>query len=66
MTKTTETIDITPTWESLVPALVHIIQHSKSATARADIVQELKSMAQAADRWNLHCRESWNLYCQEK
>ena len=58
MIKTTETINVTPTWESLVPVLAHIIQHSKSSTARADIVKELKSMAQAADRWNAHCQEN--------
>ena len=55
MNKTTGYIDATPTWESLVPVLVHIIQHSKYANARADIVKELVNMAQAADRWNSHC-----------
>lgn len=55
MNKTTE--NMTPTWESLVPVLAHIVRHSKSATARADIIQELTNMAMAADRWNAHCQE---------
>ncbi len=58
MTNTTQTLDMTPTWESLVPVLAHIIQHSKSATARADIMKELENMAKAADRWNAYCKEN--------
>lgn len=55
MNKTTE--NMTPAWESLVPVLAHIVRHAKSATARADIIQELTNMAKAADRWNAHCQE---------
>ena len=55
MNKTTETVNVTPTWESLVPVLAHMIRHSNRGN-RDDIMNELKSMAQAADRWNLHCR----------
>ena len=58
MNKTSNFIDATPTWEHLVPVLAHIIRHSKSATARADIMKELENMAKAADRWNLYCQES--------
>ena len=50
-----KTIDLTPTWESLVPVLVHILQHSESDTAKRDITAEIKSMAKAADMWNAHC-----------
>lgn len=52
----TQTIDLTPTWESLVPVLLHIAQHSESVKARKDIAEELVRMAQAADKWNAHCK----------
>ena len=57
MKNTQNTIDMTPTWESLVPVLAHIVRHAKTNGARDDIMKELKNMAQAADRWNAHCRE---------
>jgi hypothetical protein len=52
----TETIDLTPTWESLVPVLVHILQHSETETAKRLITAEIMSMAKAADMWNAHCK----------
>ena len=55
MNKTTE--NITPTWESLVPVLAHIVRHAKTNGAVDDIMKELKNMARAADRWNAHCQE---------
>lgn len=58
MTNTTKTIDVTPTWESLVPVLAHIVRHAKTNGAVDDIMKELKKMAQAADRWNAHCKEN--------
>lgn len=56
MTKTTKTIDATPTWESLVPVLLYLVRNARTATA--DIEQELVRMAQAADKWNAHCKET--------
>ena len=58
MKNTQKTINVTPTWESLVPVLAHIVRHAKTNGAVDDIMKELKNMAQAADRWNAHCRES--------
>ena len=55
--ETMKTIDVTPTWESLVPVLMHILRYSESVTARKDIQEELTKMAQAADRWNSYCKE---------
>jgi hypothetical protein len=52
-----KTIDMTPTWASLVPALIHILQHSESESSKHDIADELTKMARAADRWNAHCKE---------
>jgi hypothetical protein len=52
-----KTIDLTPTWASLVPVLVQILQHSESESSKRDIADELTKMARAADRWNAHCKE---------
>ena len=58
MKNTQKTINVTPTWESLVPVLAHIVRHAKTNGAVDDIMKELKNMAQAADRWNAHCQEN--------
>ncbi len=58
MKNTQKTLNVTPTWESLVPVLAHIVRHAKTNGAVDDIIQELKNMAKAADRWNAHCQES--------
>jgi hypothetical protein len=60
-----KTIDMTPTWEGLVPALIHILQHSKSDRSKHDIADELTKMARAADRWNAYCREQNTIVRQE-
>jgi hypothetical protein len=52
-----KTIDMTPTWASLVPAFVHILQHSESEWSKRDIQNELTKMARAADLWNAHCKK---------
>ena len=49
---------MTPTWESLVPVLAHIVRHAKTNGAVDDIMKELKNMAKAADRWNAYCKEN--------
>jgi hypothetical protein len=51
-----KTIDMTPTWESLVPAFVYILQHSESESSKR-MTNELTKMARAADLWNAHCKE---------
>ena len=58
MKNTQKTLNVTPTWESLVPVLAHIVRHAKTNGAVDDIMKELKNMAKAADRWNAHCQES--------
>ena len=58
MKNTPKTVNVTPTWESLVPVLAHIGRHAKTNGAVDDIMKELKNMAKAADRWNAHCQES--------
>ena len=48
---TTETINITPTWAGVLPALVTIIRDGNPEAYRAAMT-ELQRMAQAADRLN--------------
>jgi hypothetical protein len=55
MKESAQYIDMTPTWESLLPAMLMLIEQGKPAKAIADIKAELKRMAQAADKWNAHC-----------
>jgi len=52
------TVDITPTWAGLVTFLVHVIENSETRTGRDNAVAELRRMAEAADQWNAHCRET--------
>ena len=52
-----KTIDLTPTWASLVPVLMHIAKHSDSPSGLRDVTDELTKMARAADLWNAHCKE---------
>lgn len=54
----TKTIDVTPTWEAMVPILITVIRNAESSKTLKDMEQELRNMAQAADRWNTHCRET--------
>ena len=54
MKNTTETIDVTPTWRALVPLLVAMAENPKT---QHDALAELSRMAQAADKWNAHCKE---------
>ncbi len=44
---TTETVDLTPTWRGILPALLAIYEHGDRQTA----LDELAKMAGAADRY---------------
>ena len=46
-----ETIDLTPTWAQILPALLAVVQDGTPEGQRA-AVTELQRMAQAADRLN--------------
>jgi SpoU rRNA methylase family enzyme len=50
----TRTIDITPTWLEITPALVRLIE--AGGQARQDGIAELQNMARAADKWNVYCK----------
>lgn len=45
------TIDLTPTWAGLLPALLAAVSDG-TAEGRQIAMEELKRMAGAADRWN--------------
>lgn len=51
-----ETIDITPTWEAILPALIAVIRDGKPE-GQALAIQELHRMAQAADLYNQNAKE---------
>lgn len=44
----TEYIDLTPTWEGMLPAILALFECGQPDVAKA----ELKKMAQVADKWN--------------
>lgn len=50
------TIDITPTWSGLLPALLDLL-NSKKTDVRQQAYDELVRMAKAADLWNQHAKE---------
>jgi len=43
-----QTIDMTPTWEGILPVLITLIENG-NATGRATAVDELRKMAKLAD-----------------
>ena len=66
------TIDCTPTWQSLTPVLLDIYAQNKSKVRNSykvtdktrqaievcnNILTEFKRMAEAADKWNEYCKQ---------
>lgn len=47
MSQSVKTIDITPTWSEILPALILLIQNGQTNVA----VQELQKMAKLADNY---------------
>lgn len=54
----TQYIDVTPTWESILPTMRLIIEHHENEDSREAMWKDLANMARAADRWNAHVREN--------
>lgn len=49
----TRTIDVTPTWSAILPAMIAVMQNGKApAKAHREIMGELKRMARLADYFN--------------
>ena len=54
-----KTIDMTPTWEGVLPVLVMTLQRTKNDPEATDIAQkELTKMAKLADKWVAHVKET--------
>lgn len=49
---TTEHIDITPTWEGILPLLVEVAVNGETVAARKEAMDELRKIARAADAMN--------------
>lgn len=65
---TIKTIDCTPTWLSILPAMLELYPQlykkvrQKNCTEEVDkayehLRLEFKKMAEAADKWNEHCKQ---------
>ncbi len=50
---TVETIDMTPTWNAILPILFAALEEG-TAKGKAAARDELRRMATCADRWNAH------------
>lgn len=50
------TIDITPTWEELVPLLVQVAANGETRKARETAMDELKRLARAVDEMNAEAK----------
>lgn len=55
MNSKVQTIDITPTWAGLLPALLAVYRDG-NASGQTVAREELQRMALAADKWNEHCK----------
>lgn len=54
-----QTIDVTPTWRAMLPALLALVDNPST---HREAVEELGRMAEAADKWNTHVREKNNAH----
>ena len=53
-----KTIDMTPTWEGVLPVLIMTLQRSKVDSDSLETAQtELNKMAKLADKWVQHVKE---------
>lgn len=61
--KVIETIDLTPTWSQILPVWLNLYQAAlQGRTKDPDTILcnaeiEFNRMAEAADKWNAHCKE---------
>ena len=59
----TEYIDITPTWEEILPTWLMLYENALRGRCNEpeqvleNAKQQLTVMARAADKWNAHCKE---------
>ena len=53
----TQTVDMTPTWEGLLPLFLLAVVNKGAVFMEDEACVELRKMARAADLWNQHCKE---------
>lgn len=51
-----KTIDITPSWEGILPLLVHVAEHGTTAEGRNAAMDELMRLARTVDQMNAEIR----------
>lgn len=51
-----ETIDMTPEWQGLLPAMLSVLYHGDDKS-RHTMEGQFALMAKGADRWNKHCKK---------
>lgn len=55
----TKTIDITPTWSSLVPIMVEVLKNPKANnSAKQEVIVELKRLAKIVDDQNKKAKKN--------
>tara|TARA_R110002020_G_scaffold150679_1_gene327502 strand:+ start:289 stop:480 length:192 start_codon:yes stop_codon:yes gene_type:complete len=50
-----KTVDMTPTWSDILPLMLAGLNNS-TQQGHGAIEQQFGQMAEAADKWNAHCR----------
>lgn len=58
MNEKPKTVDITPSWKSLVRPLLDAYASTKNPEAKKDIIAEFERMAEAVDNMNKKNRQS--------
>lgn len=49
-------VDITPTWEDILPVMLMVLENASDPDAQRKIRDEFRRMAEAADKWNATVR----------
>jgi hypothetical protein len=63
MTNEIETIDCTPTWAEILPTWLMLYRQAitgdctNPTLVRENAEKEFRRMAEAADKWNAHCKK---------
>lgn len=55
--ETVTVIDLTPTWTDILPLMILSVKNTPIARG-GDIIKEFERMAEAADKWNAHCKQA--------
>ena len=52
-----EHIELVPSWEAIIPVLVHVANNGTTVQGRTDAMNELKRLARTVDEQNARIRE---------